>query len=108
MNPRTSIARPSGGLPARPATAALEVQGPELGPSPFGHRSLAEELVGIAQERRARGIRTPRPGLGTRAATDPRVVTSPRAFVSPRVLTSPRTFADPRGTTTIRAALRRD
>jgi hypothetical protein len=78
-----------------------------LGPSPYGHRSLADELQGVAEERAVRGTRTPRPGIGTRAVTDPRAVSNPRAFISPRTLTSPRAFTDPRGTTLIRAVVDR-
>jgi hypothetical protein len=60
-------------------------------------------MLGLAELRAERTTKTPRPGAGTRAVTDPRAVTSPRAFVSPRAVTDPRVFADPRGTTDIRA-----
>lgn len=95
---------PATGRPARRRAAGRTSNWPvDLGPSPFGHRALSEELLGLAELRAARSSRTPRPGAGTRAATDPRAVTTPRAYTSPRVLISPRTFIDPRGTTGIRA-----
>ena len=78
-----------------------------LGPSAYGHRSLSEELLGLTEQRQSQGSKMPRPGVGTRAATDPRVVTSPITFTSPRTLTTPRTYLDPRATTTIRALDRR-
>lgn len=92
------------GRPARRRAAGRVSNRPvELGPSPFGHRALSEELLGLAELRAARSSRTPRPGAGTRAVTDPRAVITPRAYISPRVLVSPRAFIDPRGTTGIRA-----
>lgn len=81
--------------------------GSPLGPSAYGHRSLSEDLLGLTEQRSNHGSKMPRPGVGTRAATDPRIVSNPTAFTSPRTLTTPRAYTDPRATTTIRALDRR-
>lgn len=100
FNPGPATSRPA----RRRAAGRISSNRPVvLGPSPFGHRALSEELLGLAELRAARSSRTPRPGAGTRAVTDPRAVITPRAYISPRVLMSPRTYIDPRGTTGIRA-----